>query len=140
VRNDGQPLVQFVTSVAGINGLSEPVQVQVIISRTTGLELAASRDKAIGNDSVLRGIGSEVTATHEKVTSPKYEGGPTPYIHSVTTNLSEANKQGLDNLAYWRNGPEASKVYIHNQALAQYLAQYKESQRPIPFKDARQTN
>jgi hypothetical protein len=116
VRNDSQPIAHFVISMTGINGLPEPVQVQVIISRPKEIE---------------------ETAIQEDVTGPAYQNDPSPYIHSVTTSLSEDNKQGLDNLAYWRNGPEASKVYIYNQALAQYLAQYKDSRRPIPTKEAK---
>lgn len=133
MRNDSQPLAHFVASVAGIDDLSDPVQVQVIISRTMGIKAVTTQEKVIGGDE-LRSVESEANPTREKTTSPEFESGPTPYIHSVTTNLSEANKQGLDNLAYWRNGPEASKVYIYNQALAQYLAQYEESQHPIPSK------
>lgn len=137
MRNDSQPLAYFAASVAGINGISEPIQVQVIISRLTGVDAVDAQEKVVGGDDALRDVGSEAAATQEKGINPEYDSGHTPYIHSVTTNLSEANKQGLDNLAYWRNGPEASKVYIHNQALTQYLARYKESQRPIPFKDAK---
>jgi hypothetical protein len=95
----------------GVNGLSEPIEVHVIITRAKEAEMVSTQEQA-----------AEATP----------EGKPS-YVHSITTNLSEANKHGLDNLAYWRNGFRSSKVYILNQALAQYLAQYQESKRNIPF-------
>lgn len=133
MRNDGQPLVHLIANVAGVDGLSDIVQVQVIISRMTGAKASDMQEKIINSsDDTLRNVESEATAAKKKATDQDFESGTTPYIHSVTTSLSEANKQGIDNLAYWRNGPEASKVYIYNQALSHYLAQYEDSQRPIP--------
>ncbi|GAB3636725.1 hypothetical protein GCM10027422_23150 [Hymenobacter arcticus] len=81
---------------------------------------------------ITRTTEKETVIQQENSTDPDYKGKATPYVHPVTTNLSEANKQGLDNLAYWRNGIKGSRVYILNQALSQYLAQYRESQRAIP--------
>ena len=111
VKNDDQPLAHFVISVTRVNGLSEPVEMHVIITRTKEKEA----DKVQKNSD-----------------SVDYEAKSTPYVHPISTSLSEANKRGLDNLAYWRNGFRGSRVYILNQALAQYLAHYQESQQAIP--------
>ena len=112
MQTDGRLIAHFVTSLAKIDGLLEPIEVHITINQTTKSEEAAS--------------------IKERPENLGYETKPAPFLHATTTNLSDANKQGLDSLAYWRNGPKASKVYILNQALAQYLAQYEESQWPIP--------
>jgi hypothetical protein len=111
VQNDDQPLAHFVTSVTGINGLSEPVEVHIIITRP--------KEKEVGN-------------VQRDSAGVDYADKSTPYIHPISTSLSEDNKRGLDNLAYWRNGFRGSRVYILNQALAQYLAHYQESKQAVP--------
>lgn len=115
VQNDDQPLAHFVTSVTGVNGLSEPIEVHVIITRTKETEAGNVQQDSVDTD---------------------YEAKSTPYIHPISSSLSEANKRGLDNLAYWRNGFRGSRVYILNQALAHYLARYQESRQTIPAGEA----
>ncbi len=44
-----------------------------------------------------------------------------PLIHAFATRLRDANKVGLDNLAYWSTGPEGAMDYLVNEALAHYL-------------------
>lgn len=115
VPSDLPPLADFVTKVAGIAGFPEPLEVRVIISRATTNELAVASEESVN-------LGPD--------------GKSPPYIHNVIFQLSDANKRGLERLAYWRNGRKASKAYIHNQSLAEYLARYKESQWPIPPDEA----
>ena len=114
MQNDGQLIAHFVTSLAKIDGNPESIEVHIIVNQNTKPE------------------AEEVASLKENLNNLDYESKPAPFLHSTTTSLSDANKRGLDSLAYWRNGPKASKVYIFNQALTQYLAQYKESQWPIP--------
>lgn len=114
VQNDGRLIAHFVTSLAKIDGTPDSIEVHVIVNQTAKSE------------------AEEAASLKEGLNNTDDEPRPAPFLHSTTTNLSDANKQGLDSLSYWRNGPKASKVYIFNQALTQYLAQYKESQWPIP--------
>lgn len=117
-NSDTTSLAHFITRVAGIDGLSEPIEVHIILNRTedSGSPIA-----------VRAPVAGENAQT-------------SPYTQPLTTNLSMENRQGLDNLAYWRNGFRASKSYIINQALAQYLAQYKESKWAIPTEGVLEDN
>lgn len=71
------------------------------------------------------------TATSES-SGPMAAVATHEYVHMFGGRISEANKKGIESLSYWRNGVKGQKSYILNEALAQYLAQYPESQRPIP--------
>lgn len=53
----------------------------------------------------------------------------------MTFNLTAENERGLSQLSYWRRGSKASKTWILNQALAEYLSRYPDSQREIPADD-----
>jgi len=53
----------------------------------------------------------------------------------MTFNLTAANERGLTQLSYWRRGSKAVKTWILNQALAEYLSRYPDSQREIPAED-----
>lgn len=53
----------------------------------------------------------------------------------MTFNLTTENERGLSQLSYWRRGSKASKTWILNQALAEYLSRYPDSQREIPADD-----
>lgn len=53
----------------------------------------------------------------------------------MTFNLTAENERGLSQLSYWRRGSKASKTWILNQALAEYLSRYPDSQREIPTDD-----
>ncbi|RZK35822.1 MAG: hypothetical protein EOO61_11320 [Hymenobacter sp.] len=53
----------------------------------------------------------------------------------MTFNLTPENERGLSQLSYWRRGSKASKTWILNQALAEYLSRYPDSQREIPVDD-----
>lgn len=55
--------------------------------------------------------------------------------HKMTFNLTANNERGLSQLSYWRRGSKAVKTWILNQALAEYLARYPDSQRAIPAED-----
>ncbi len=55
--------------------------------------------------------------------------------HKMTFNLTADNERGLTQLSYWRRGSKAVKTWILNQALAEYLARYPDSQRAIPAED-----
>ncbi len=114
MQTDAHPIAHFVTRMANINGNQEPFEIEVTIRR-------AGSGPIIDNEPPL------VSDTSRK---------GSPYIHAFTTNLSEANKQGLDNMAYWGIGPRKSKTYLMNQALAQYLAQFKESKQPVPIEES----
>jgi len=110
VQSDAHLIAQFVTQVTDPGDLPGPVEVQITIRRA-GAPLPAAVTGRAGPDNVAEASS---------------------YVYPVKTNLSAANKQGLDNLVYWRNGFRASRVYIFNQALAQYQAQCRESQWTIP--------
>jgi hypothetical protein len=101
--------------MVNVTGNEGPLEIEVIIRRAMRSDPVFDKEEPLAPGAGRRG---------------------TPYVHAFTANLSEANKQGLDNLAYWGTGPRKVKTYIINQALAQYLAQYKESQRPIPLEEA----
>jgi hypothetical protein len=55
--------------------------------------------------------------------------------HKMTFNLTAENELGLNQLSYWRHGSKSSKTWILNQALAEYLSRYPDSQREIPADD-----
>jgi hypothetical protein len=55
--------------------------------------------------------------------------------HKMTFNLTAENERGLSQLSYWRRGSKSSKTWILNQALAEYLSRYPDSQRDIPADD-----
>lgn len=114
MQTDAQLIASFVTRVVNINSDHSPLVVEVIIRRTTTTEPIVNEEKPLA--SVANHKGS-------------------PYIHAFTTNLSDDNKRGLDNLAYWGIGRRKSKAYHINQALALYLAQYEESRQPFPLNE-----
>jgi hypothetical protein len=106
VQNLAHPIAHFVTKVLSIDGHQGPLEVEVIIRRAMNSDPGFDKAEAL------------VPGTDRK---------GTPYVHAFTANLSDANKRGLESLAYWGTGPRKVKTYIINQALAQYLARYKES-------------
>ena len=55
--------------------------------------------------------------------------------HKMTFNLTAENERGLSQLSYWRRGSKSSKTWILNQALAEFLSRYPDSQREIPADD-----
>ncbi len=55
--------------------------------------------------------------------------------HKMTFNLTAENERCLSQLSYWRRGNKSSKTWIINQALAEYLSRYPDSQRDIPVDD-----
>lgn len=114
VQTDAHPIAHFVTRVVGIDGSQEPLEIEVFIRRGKNPEPVIHKEEPLAFAPTTGRRGS-------------------PYIHSFTTNLSEANKQGLDNMTYWGTGRKKSKTYLINQALAQYLPRHEESQRPIPL-------
>lgn len=82
---------------------------------------------------VMRIVTDPITAAVIEHPSRPTADAPThEYVHMFGGRISDANKKGVESLSYWRNGFKGQKAYILNQALAQYLAQYPESQRPIP--------
>lgn len=99
----------------GTDNNPEPLEIEVFIRR--GTDSGAIVHEEVPHTSGAVGKGS-------------------PYVHGFTTNLSDANKRGLDSMAYWGTGPRKSKTYLINQALTHYLAQYKEAQRPLPLDGA----
>ena len=112
MQTDAHPIAHFVTRVVGIGGEQEPIEIEVFIRRGMNSESVIHKDEPI----------VPITGRRSSL-----------YIHSFTTNLSDANKRGLDNLAYWSTGSKKSKTYLINQALAQYLPRHEASQRPIPL-------
>lgn len=82
---------------------------------------------------IVRIIADPTTSTVSQVSrAPTTHATTHEYVHMFAARISDANKKGVDSLSYWRNGFKAQKAYILNEALAQYLAQYPESQQPIP--------
>lgn len=114
MQTDANPIAHFLTRVAGINGRQEPLEIEVTIRQEASSEPIIEQEEPLASERGRRG---------------------SPYIHSFTTNLSDANKKGLDSMAYWSIGPRKSKTHLINQALVQYLAQYKESQQAIPTEE-----
>ncbi|WP_157886958.1 hypothetical protein [Hymenobacter sp. PAMC 26628] len=98
-------LAHLVTKVIGIYGGQAPIEIEVFIRRGTDAK----------------------ASVHEEQLPPASRKG-FPYVHPFPTNLSEANKVRLDNLAYWSTGRRRSKNYLINQALGHYLVLSKESQ------------
>ena len=115
VQTDAHPIAHFLTRMAGSNGSQEPLEIEVIIRREVSSETITDQEEPMASERCGR-RGSR-------------------YVHAFTTNLSDANKKGLDSLAYWSIGPRKSKTHLINQALVQYLAQYKESQQAIPTEE-----
>ncbi|MBF9223771.1 ribbon-helix-helix domain-containing protein [Hymenobacter ruricola] len=115
VQPNAHPVAHFITQIKGVNEDQEPLEVEIIIRRKS--VPAPTIDK-------------------EEMLLPKSGRKSSPYIHSFTTNFSEANKRGLDNLSYWSTGRRRSKTFLINQALEQYLVKFKESQHDIPHEDA----
>jgi len=91
----------------GIDGNQAPIEIEVFIRQ---------------------GTDAKAVVHEEQLPAASRKGFP--YVHPFPTNLSEANKVGLDNLAYWSTGCRRSKNYLINQALGYYLALFKESQNP----------
>jgi hypothetical protein len=111
VQTDAHPLAHFITRVASSHGSPEPLEIEVVVRQGMNPIPLPDQAESFASDAGRKG---------------------SPYVHAFTTNLSDANKKGMDSLAYWSTGPRKSKTYLINQALARYLAQYKESQQPIP--------
>lgn len=90
-------LAHLVIKVIGIDGGQAPIEIEVFIRRGTDA-------KAI---------------VHKEVLLLAFGAGRKrfPCVHSFTINLSEANKVGLDNVAYWSTGRRRSKNCLINQAL-----------------------
>ena len=127
------PFAHFVTRVPNIDANQEPLEIEVIIRRGMSLGPIIDTEEPVASD----GSGKDFAYAHtlnSNLSDANSKGSP--YIHPFSTNLSDANKKGMDNLAYWGNGPKKSKTYLMNKALAQYLAQFKESQQPIPPEEA----
>ena len=112
MQADPHPIAHFVTRVVGIDDNQEPLEIEVFIRRGRNSEPIIHREASFVPVTGRRG---------------------SPFVHPFTTTLSDANKRGLDNLTYWGTGPRKSKTYLTNQALAQYLAQHKDSLRPAPI-------
>ena len=119
MQTDVHPIAHLIARVVGTNGDQELLEVQVIINRALESEPISS----VPQTELLSRQQSHTAETSRK---------DSPYINPFTTNLSDDNKRGLENLIYWSYGRRRSKTYILNQALAQYLAQYQESSRPFP--------
>ena len=97
------------------------------------LPLASSGTLALEVRLVMRIVEDPMIApVGESPSSPIGDAHTHEYVHMFAGRISDANKKGFDSLSYWRNGFKGKKAYILNEALAQYLAQYPESQRPIP--------
>ena len=101
-------LARIVTKAMGIDGSQAPIEIEVFIRRGTDAKTIVHKEEL----PLAPGTGRKGL----------------PYVHPFTTNLSEANKVGLDNLAYWRTGCRRSKNYPINQALVHYLGLFKEFQ------------
>ena len=112
MQTDAHSIAHFVTQVVGIDGNHEPLEIEVFIRRGTSSESNVHKEEPLASGAGRRG---------------------SPYVHPFSTNLSDANKQGLDNLSYWSTGLSRSKTYLINQALAHYLPRHEASQRPIPL-------
>ncbi|WBO83617.1 hypothetical protein [Hymenobacter yonginensis] len=109
--NDVPLLTHFITKVLSPDKGQQLFEVEIIVRRATASE------------PVIDAQSPRALETGRRASA---------YVYSFSTNLSEDNKRGLDNLTYWAAGPRKSKTYIINQALAQYLSQYKEAQQPVP--------
>jgi hypothetical protein len=108
VQTETHLLAHFLTKVMGIDGNQEPIEIEVIIRRrTTAKAIVHEEEPPVASGNNRTGF---------------------PYVHPFPTTLSEANKVGLDNLAYWSTGRRRSKNYLINRALVHYLALFKESQ------------
>ena len=57
---------------------------------------------------------------------------PVATTRKGTFILSAANDERLHQLSFYTPGPRGDKSYIVNQALAAYLAQHPNSEKPIP--------
>ncbi|TDN36972.1 hypothetical protein E4631_19910 [Hymenobacter sp. UV11] len=55
-----------------------------------------------------------------------------PATRKGTFILTEANDDALHRLSFYTPGPKGEKSYLINKALEAYLAQFPDSQRPIP--------
>lgn len=55
-----------------------------------------------------------------------------PATRKGTFILTEANDDALHRLSYYTPGLKGEKSYLVNKALEAYLAQFPDSQRPIP--------
>lgn len=69
--------------------------------------------------------------------APPSAGGaePTEPVSATrkgTFILSAANDERLHQLSFYTPGPKGDKSYLVNQALAAYLAQHPNSEKPIP--------
>lgn len=114
--HDLPPLADFVTKVVGIAGFPEPLEVRVSIKRTATTAGMTEEGKRLAH------LGAD--------------GKPLPSVHNATNFLTELNKRGLECLAYWHHGSKEATDYLLNQVIAKGLAQYPESQWPIPSEDS----
>ncbi|GAB3732103.1 hypothetical protein GCM10027594_14000 [Hymenobacter agri] len=84
MQNETHFLAHLVTKVMGIDGNQAPLEIEVVIRRGTDANAIVHKEEPPSASSAGR--------------------KSFPYVHSLLTNLSEANKVGLDNVAYWSTG------------------------------------
>lgn len=100
------PVAHILTRVTGADSTQQPLEVEVSIRQASGSEPIFHKAVPIASQESHKGA---------------------PCIHEFPTSLTDANKVGLDNLAYWSTGRRRSKNYLINQALEHYLALFPEA-------------
>lgn len=106
MQTKAHPVTQIVTRVMGADSTQHLLEIEVSIRQVSGSEPIFHKAVTIASQESHKGA---------------------PCIHEFPTSLTDANKVGLDNLAYWSTGRRRSKNYLINQALAHYLALFEGS-------------
>lgn len=97
--------------ISGINSIGGPLEIEVSIPQ----------------------IVADEPLLHQEVETlfapPAGRQGPRPpLIHALATRLTDANRVGLENLAYWSTSLRSKPDYLLNMALREYLAPLKGAQ------------
>jgi hypothetical protein len=98
-----------------------------IIIRITGIN---STDGPLEIEVSIPQIAVSEPLSHQEVNTPFVspagrQGPRPPLIHALVTRLTDANRIGLENLAYWSTSLRSIPDYLLNLALREYLAPLK---------------
>lgn len=107
--------------------LTKPHTMAPIIIRITGInstggpfEIEVSIPQIVADEPLL----------HQEVETPfappaGRQGPRPPLLHALATRLTDANRAGLENLAYWSTSLRSIPDYLLNMALREYLVPLK---------------
>ena len=107
MQTEAHTIAHVVTRVAGLDSAHERLEIKVSIRRVPGAEPLVHREAPVA--------------------APAGHTGA-PSTNAFAVDLTDANRAGLDNLAYRSTGRRRAKEYLINQAVAHYLALYQQSQ------------